>query len=187
MAIRDALVLQLCCGVESMSYACFKFAVESAFDITNIKDFKYTCGDQRNSDFQLLLSDNGNRTLACCAITSRSALDVLRKVLCELRHWLVRPRVRDPLFAAVPTQSHITFVNFGDTTIVKRVPKAYVAEEDADSDSDSDDLVSCFFANGSKRVHTSPRDPLALHFHQQFRSLMWFDFLPNRGFSFRMM
>ena len=129
--------------------------MESAIDITYIKDFKYACGDQRNSDFQLLLSDNGNRTLACCAITSRSALDALRKVLCELRHWLVRPRVQDPLFVAVPTQSHITFVNFGDTTIVKRVPKP-LAEEDADSDSDSDDLVLCFFANGSCLLYTSP-------------------------------
>ena len=42
IAIRDALVLQLCCDVDSMSYVCFKFAVESVFEIPNTKDFKYT-------------------------------------------------------------------------------------------------------------------------------------------------
>ena len=40
MAIRDALVLQICCGVDSMSYVCFEFAMETAFNIKNIKFFK---------------------------------------------------------------------------------------------------------------------------------------------------
>ena len=64
MAIRDALVLQLCCGVDSMSYVRFEFAVESAFNITNIKDFKYTCGGQSDLDSQMHLSCNSIRTLA---------------------------------------------------------------------------------------------------------------------------
>ena len=64
MAIRDVLVLQICCGVDSMSYVCFKFAVESAFNITNIKDFKYTCGGQSNLDSQMHLSCNSIRSLA---------------------------------------------------------------------------------------------------------------------------
>ena len=40
LAIRDALVLQICCGVDSISYVCFEFAVETAFNIKNIKVFK---------------------------------------------------------------------------------------------------------------------------------------------------
>ena len=40
MAIRDALVLQICCGVDSMSYVRFEFAVESAFNIQKHKSFQ---------------------------------------------------------------------------------------------------------------------------------------------------
>ena len=64
MAIRDASVLQLCCGVDSMSYVCFKSAVGSAFNITNIKDSKFTCGGQSDLDSQMHLSRNSIRTLA---------------------------------------------------------------------------------------------------------------------------
>ena len=63
IAIRDALVLQLCCDVDSMSYDCFKFAVESAFEIPNTKDFKYTC-EEHDLVSQMHLSCNSIRTLA---------------------------------------------------------------------------------------------------------------------------
>ena len=63
MAIRDALVLQLCCRVDSMSYVCFKIAVESAFEITNTNDFKYTC-EECDLVSQMHLSCNSIRTLA---------------------------------------------------------------------------------------------------------------------------
>ena len=64
LAIRDALVLQICCGVDSMSYVRFEFAVESAFNIKNIKAFKYTCGGQSDLDSQMHLSCKSIRTLA---------------------------------------------------------------------------------------------------------------------------
>ena len=64
LAVRDALVLQICCGVDSMSYACFEFAVETAFNIKNIKVFKDTCGGQNDLDSQMHLSCNSIRTLA---------------------------------------------------------------------------------------------------------------------------
>ena len=64
LAIRDALVLQICCGVDSMSYVCFEFAVETAFNIKNIKVFKDTCGGHNNLDSQMHLSCNSIRTLA---------------------------------------------------------------------------------------------------------------------------
>jgi len=64
LAIRDALVLQICCGVDSVSYACFGFAVETAFNIKNIKVFKDTCGGHNDLDSQMHLSCNSIRTLA---------------------------------------------------------------------------------------------------------------------------
>ena len=64
LAIRDALVLQICCGVDSMSYVCFGFAVETAFNIKNIKVFKDTCGGQSDLDSQMHLSCKSIRTLA---------------------------------------------------------------------------------------------------------------------------
>ena len=64
MAIRDVLVLQICCGVDSMSYVRFEFVVESTFNIINIKAFKYTCGGQSDLDSQMHLSCKSIRTLA---------------------------------------------------------------------------------------------------------------------------
>ena len=64
LAIRDALVLQICCSVDSTSYVCFEFAVETAFNIKNIKVFKDTCGGHNNLDSQMHLSCNSIRTLA---------------------------------------------------------------------------------------------------------------------------
>ena len=72
MAIRDALVLQICCGVDSMSYVRFEFAVESVFNIKNIKAFKYTCGGQSDLDSQMHLSSKSIRTLA----RDRSSFDL---------------------------------------------------------------------------------------------------------------
>ena len=64
MAIRDSLVLQMCCGADSMSYVRFEFAVETAFNEKNINDHRDKCFELHDLDSQMHLSCNTIRTLA---------------------------------------------------------------------------------------------------------------------------
>ena len=71
LANRDALVLQMCCSVDSTNYVCFEFAMETAFNIKNIKVFKDTCGGLNDLDSQMHLSCNSIQTL----VRDRSLFD----------------------------------------------------------------------------------------------------------------
>ena len=91
LAIRDALVLQICCGVDSISYVCFGFAVETAFNIKNIKVFKDTCGGQSDLDSQMHLSCNSIRTL----VRDRSLFDrTVGKISAQCRQRTSRHSLR---------------------------------------------------------------------------------------------
>ena len=70
LANRDAVVLQICCSVDSTNYVCFEFAVETAFNIKNIKVFRDTRGGQNGWDSQMHLSCNN-----CLLYTSPSPRD----------------------------------------------------------------------------------------------------------------
>ena len=94
LAIRGALVLQICCGVDKMSYVCFEFAVETAFNIKNIKVFRDTRGGQNGWDSQMHLSCNNIRTFARTEFNCLSSYFVIYLII-------TRASGRDPRLSSI--------------------------------------------------------------------------------------
>ena len=94
LANRDALVLQICCSVDSTSYVCFEFAVETAFNIKNIKVFRDTRGGQNGWDSQMHLSCNNIRTFARTEFNCLSSYFVIYLII-------TRASGRDPRLSSI--------------------------------------------------------------------------------------